>query len=1180
MAGLGRGFYDAGMGGDAAGGGLVVGLLGPVEVGPTGGALALVAQPRLRVLLGLLAVAAGRVLSAGTLVDGVWGEEWSPRREQNLHVLVYQLRRRLAAAEPGVAPGNAGTRLVRAGVGYRLALGPGELDVAVFTDLAGRGRAAARAGDPAQAAGLFGRALGLWRGPALADAAPLCPRLAGEAARLEESRLAVVEERVGCDLAAGRHGEAAGELAGLVAEFPLRERLAVLLMTALYRCGRRGEALAVYDTARRVLAAELGLDPGPELAGLQARVLADDPALAAPVAAAAPAPVTPAAPARAARQDAPGRPAPARAPAAGTAPRQLVERGDFLAQLEALRGEALGGSGRLVFLGGEAGVGKSALAAALAAAAAGHTVRRGCCDNVTTAEPLGPLVDALPELAGVLAGDAGLSKFGLFQHVRNLLSGSPLLVLVEDVHWADEATLDVLRFLGRRLAGSELMILATFRSEEVGRDHPLTVVLGDLATMPGVVRMQLPPLTGTGVRQLLEQASSELDAGEVYLSTGGNPFYVTEVIAAGSGQVPATVRDAVLARVSGLSQPGRDVVAAAAVLGRGSAADLLARVSGQPLAAVDECLHRGVLVADGNAVSFRHELARLAVQHSLPRDQRAQVHAQALAELIARGSGDDRQLAYHAAGCGDRTAVLRHAPVAAARASRLGAHREAAGQLDLALRHYDRPDRRRAGLLAHLSYECHLTGRLDRAQSCQLEAVEIYEREGDALAVGRSQRWLSRLAWMRGQAEDSRRHAAAAIAALEPLEPGRELAMAYSNMAQLRMLAGETAEAVRGGTRAIELARRLSDRETEAHALNNVGTALCMAGDVPDGLARLAQSLDLALANDAHEHVARAYNNLGHTAVANRMFADADRHLRAGIVYCAERDLDTLRLNMVALQVWSLAEQGRYAAADQGLADVLRHPDVSPITRLGPLAFAGALAARRGGDDTAALDEALRLAVHTGEVPDLVPVAVARAEAAWIAGRVHDIVAEVDRVWPAAVASPLPWDLGELSWWLQAADEHRQAPIPLARPFALMLAGEHSAAAEQWRALGCPLWQAYALARSPHTQDAQECLDILDRLGIPAARRAVLRDRHASGLPVPRGPRAASRANPGGLTARELEVLGLLADGLSYAEVAQRLTLSEKTVGHHVSAVLRKLGEPTRSRAVAAAVRRGILTPN
>jgi DNA-binding CsgD family transcriptional regulator len=115
-------------------------------------------------------------------------------------------------------------------------------------------------------------------------------------------------------------------------------------------------------------------------------------------------------------------------------------------------------------------------------------------------------------------------------------------------------------------------------------------------------------------------------------------------------------------------------------------------------------------------------------------------------------------------------------------------------------------------------------------------------------------------------------------------------------------------------------------------------------------------------------------------------------------------------------------------------------------------------------------------------------------------------------------------------------------------------------------AVGCPLWSAYALARSPHLPDAQECLDILDRLGAQAVRRAVLRDRHAHGLPVPRGPRPARRAHPCGLTVREVEVLSLLSDGLSYAEVAERLILSEKTVGHHVSAVLRKLGEPTRSR--------------
>src|SRR5207244_7923976 len=151
----------------------------------------------------------------------------------------------------------------------------------------------------------------------------------------------------------------------------------------------------------------------------------------------------------------------------------------------------------------------------------------------------------------------------------------------------------------------------------------------------------------------------------------------------------------------------------------------------------------------------------------------------------------------------------------------------------------------------------------------------------------------------------------------------------------------------------------------------------------------------------------------------------------------------------------------------------------------------------------------------------------------------------------------------------------RPAVAPLARPFARMLADGHKAAAAAWEALGCPLWSAYALAFSPEIRDAQQCLDVLDKLGAPAVRHAVLRDRHARGLVVPRGPRTASRANPAGLTAREAEVLQLLADGLSYAEAAERLVLSEKTVGHHVSAVPRQVGAPTRARAGGAALGAG-----
>jgi DNA-binding CsgD family transcriptional regulator/tetratricopeptide (TPR) repeat protein len=843
----------------------------------------------------------------------------------------------------------------------------------------------------------------------------------------------------------------------------------------------------------------------------------------------------------------------------------LVERDRLLGTLNSLVAQAAAGHGGLVFLGGEAGVGKTSLAAALAGAAGELlTVRRGGCDNVTTADALGPLIDAVPELSTVIEDEAELNRLRLFRRLRAVLSQAPTLLLLEDVHWADEATLDILRYLGRRIEGMPLLVLATFREDEVVGSHPLTVVLGDLATAPGVCRVQLGPLSVAGVSQLVEASGSPLDPEQVHRSTGGNAFYVTEVLATGEQSLPATVRDAVLARASRLSPRARQVLAAAAVLGPRAELDLLVAVSGQPAVAVDECVERGMLVEAGQGWAFRHELARLAVEQTLSPAARTALHAAALRALQASG-GDDRQLAHHAAGAGNRNHVLVHAPRAAARAARLGAHREAAEQYRLALRFADPDDAAtRAQLLAALSYECYLTDQLLEAHTTRHAAMELAEQLGDAAAVGTAQRWLSRLSWFLGRNSDSQRYAELAIATLEPLGDGLELAMAYSNKSQLEMLCGNPAGAVSWGNRTVELAHRIGELVPEIHALNNIGTVLATYGDPLEGSHRLARSLDLALATDAHEHAARAYTNLSSTATKTRRYAEAERHLRAGIEHSTERGLDSWRLYMSGVLATSLAEQGRYAEVDEVVRQVLCKYQ---------------LAARRGQDASGVLTEALELALPTQETQRLVPVAAARAEAAWLAGRPEQIVPEIDRVWQHAVDYPQPWDLGELSWWLSVAGVRRTSPVPVARPFALMLEGRWQAAADEWQALGCPLWQALALANAPQLAAARQALELVDALGASATRQAILRDRHAACLAVPRGPRPASRANPSGLTSREVDVLRLLVDGLSNADMADHLFLSEKTVGHHVSSVLRKLGEPTRSRAVAAAIRQGIVTP-
>jgi DNA-binding SARP family transcriptional activator len=557
MAGPGWRIYDAIMGTDPAGAGLVVALLGPVEIGSAGGAMAPLAQPRLRVLLGLLGLAGGRVVTAEALVDGVWGEDWSPRREQNLHALVYQLRRRLAAAEPG-----AGARLVRAGAGYRLALGPGGLDVEVFQDLAGRGREAARAGDLAGARGLFGRALGLWRGAALADAAPLCSRLAGKAARLEEARLAVVEERIGADLALGRHTEVAGELAALAEEFPLRERLAGLLMTALYRCGRRGEALAAYDRARRVLAEELGLDPGPELAGLQAQALADDPALAVP----APVAVTGGA-----------APALAEAAAPGVVPRQLPAGAGFFAgreaelkQLDALldragladREDAEGGPGGAVVISavaGMAGVGKTALAVHWARKVAGrfpdgqlYVNLRGYDTEgaaITAEEVTGWFLVALGIPAGLIPADAQ-ARCGLY---RSVLAGRRVLIVLDNAR-------DAAQVRPLLPGGGGCLVVVTSRSSLAG-----------LAAAEGARPLRLGPLTAEEAVRLLaarlgpERVATEPEAATELISRCGHLPLAMAVMAARAAadpQLPLAVLAGQLAGAAGDE---------AAVVGHGAA---------------------------------------------------------------------------------------------------------------------------------------------------------------------------------------------------------------------------------------------------------------------------------------------------------------------------------------------------------------------------------------------------------------------------------------------------------------------------------------------------------------------------------------------------------------------------------------------------------------------------------
>lgn len=844
--------------------------------------------------------------------------------------------------------------------------------------------------------------------------------------------------------------------------------------------------------------------------------------------------------------------------------------------LSSLWADAVAGRGRLVFLGGESGAGKTSVAFEFARRVAGRArFLVGVCDSGTTPRPLGPLMD----VAGALGVQADLDDHvvrhpSLFPRVRSALGRPATLLLLEDVHWADEATLDLVRYLGRRMAGLPALVVATFRDDEVAGTHPLATVMGDLATAAGVSRLRLAPFTAGAVAELARAAGTDVDAAALHRRTGGNPFFVTELLAAGTADLPATVRDAVAARTGRLTPAARQVLDAAAVIGPVAEISVVRHASGQTSAAVDACVEAGVLLDRGVSVAFRHELARQAVLAALPPAARTDLHRTVLTHLVATGSTDHRRLAQHAVACADGAAVILHAPRAAEQASRLGSHREAAEHLRTAVRHGDGLTAAdRADLLDRLSYECSVTSQPVEALDARLEAAALHEAAGDVRRLGAAQRWLSRLSWLLGRTADAGRYAAAAVATLEPLGTDAELAMAYSNLSNLYMVGGTTREALAWGRRALDAARAVGDREVEAHALNNIGAALLRRGDLVQGRARLDQSLDIALDAGLDAHAARAWINIGALQAAKRMLADAADTFQTGIAYCAERDMDAAGLMMQGWLAGVLIEQGHTGPAVRLATDILARPALSLTSRV-PALLATTLAAVRRGDPAAdaQLAEVRELARRTTEPQHLLPVALLQAEAAWTAGRTADIVALTDEVWVTCAKAWEPWILAELAWWRSLGGAVDSVSFDLPEPFTLMADGRAREASQAWAAIGRPFWAALALAAGGPA-DTAECVAALLRLDAPASVHAVRRDLALRGLPVPRGPRGVARTNAAGLTARELDVLGLLVEGLSDAEIAARLFLSERTVAHHVSAVLRKLQVPSRSRAAAAAPR-------
>lgn len=860
---------------------------------------------------------------------------------------------------------------------------------------------------------------------------------------------------------------------------------------------------------------------------------------------------------------------------------KLLEREDVLAKLQAQSREAAAGPGRLVFVEGEAGIGKTSLLRAFTGLLDPRVpLRWGACEAMLAPHPLGFLQDIVLQCPGTPLTtliQAGAERQQLFAAFVDLLAERPSVMVIEDAHWADQATLDLLRFAARRIERTRSLLVASLRSDEVGTAHPLRIVLGDLATSRAL-RLALAPLSPKAVDSLRQEAgASAIDPAALHRDTTGNPFFITEVLACGAASgVPRTVQDAVLARAARLSPSARAVLNAAAVIGPRIEPGLLQALTVAESGSIAECLATGVLCAETSVYTFRHELARQAILQAQTPTQLANLHRRALQALASDGATCHAaaRLAAHAEGAGDAQAVRHWAPRAAREATALGAHRQAAVQWARALRHLDVAAERAAALDAH-AVELHMSVGLEPAAEARREAARLWQSVDARASAVRSLVELAMLKVLSGRIMEAAQvlHEAGVLAQTTPGAAG----CVQAGAAWLSVHDCDHAKAVLLSTASLAAAQHHGDHATIVLASRALGLSLLAMGQEDAGVERLRQALDLATEARDDKGVAQGFATLAQACCLALRLEFCERYQQRGMAFCLDRDLDAPRLHLASTLAQLRLLQGRWGEAEVAARQVLDAPHATPLARFWALVALARLRARRGDSGVwAALDEARDLAA-TGSVQMQLSCCKARAEAAWLEGRNDEAAREANTALPRAIERHLPGITAELVLWARRGGLAPPVPAFCAtHPAALEAAAHWQHAAAAWRAAGCPFESARALADGDEPSQ-HEALAALERLG---ARTMVERVRHrlrrAGVRGLRRGPRASTQGHPAGLTTVEIEVLSLLAAGLRSKEMGARLHRSPRTVDHHLQAIFAKLGVATRSEAVAAALRLGV----
>ena len=860
----------------------------------------------------------------------------------------------------------------------------------------------------------------------------------------------------------------------------------------------------------------------------------------------------------------------------------IIERSQQLAAITALLDSARNGSGRIALLTGEAGIGKSALTRAFVAGAPPQCqIFWTACENFASAEPLGPLWDFAREakwnLRSALEGSGG--RLAAFSEALAILDDKDRVgvLVIEDAHWVDDATLDFVRYLGRRIHSAFVLLLITARVGSNEADSRLRRALADVPT-ENIAHIEVPALSAEAVRTLAQAAGRDGEA--IYRLTAGNAFFVTELMQDDDGgALPNTIRDTVLNRAHRLSFEARTVLDIASIFSSAVCGETISRLHDRDSGkALDECVEHGLLTRNNAWFAFRHEIARQIVEGALPVSRRRELHRKAMSVLQSMPDVGVARLVHHAREANDIATVCKLAPIAAEQAATVSAHSEAVRQYETALVHASAyPPLQRASLYEKYAFECHLVGQMERAILAQKNALKLYKDNQDPVKEGDCLRWLSRLYYLAGNRIDAERFGREAVALLEEL-PGPELAMAYSNQSQLAMLGGDIPVALHFGHKAIALAEptRLDRPDILCHALNNLGSAVHWI-DIHEGHSLVERSLSIALAHNFQEHAARSYTNRAWNEIHQLANGMAETYLIEGINYCIERDLSTWRDYMRGCLADLLTARGRWGEATRTAGLVIDNPNAAPLARFPAVIALARIRTRQGLEASHLVDEATEFLKRGSEIIRLAPYAELVAERAWLglADPSHGL-AVLDRAIRAAAS---PSMVLEVMLWqrLLGAEGQQRADTGLPPPYDSLFAGDWEAAANLWEEHQNPYLRAIALLDGD--VDAHyRAQAILDGLGAKATVervRKLMRSRF--GRIAHRGPRASTKANPAGLTRREMDVLRHIELGKSNNQIGETLFVSAKTVDHHISAILSKLDAKSRGEAVAIARARQII---